>query len=70
MDNNQSERDIRMAKIRMKISGGLRTMAGATHFAVIRSYLGTCAKNSINAYQALHDALTGTPWLPHTTPAT
>lgn len=66
-DNNASERDIRMAKIRMKVSGGLRTTAGADRFARMRSYLSTTAKNSINAFDALTRVFTYTTWQPQPT---
>jgi hypothetical protein len=36
-----------MIKIRQKISGCLRTLAGAEQFCVIRSYLATTAKHGI-----------------------
>ena len=66
-DNNLAERDIRMAKIRQKISGCLRTLTGAEHFATIRSYTATAGKNNINIYQALVQLADGNPWLPQTT---
>jgi hypothetical protein len=63
-DNNQAERDIRMVKLQPKISGGWRTEHGARTWLNIREYLSTCRKNNIPLLQALHDALTGNPWLP------
>ena len=66
-DNNLAERDIRMAKIRQKVSGCLRTLTGAQHFAAIRSYTATADKNKINTYQALVQLAEGNPWLPQST---
>ena len=51
--NNQAERDIRMMKLRMKISGGFRTLAGAEIFATMRSVISTARKHGINILQAL-----------------
>jgi transposase len=42
--NNQAEQDIRMMKLKMKISGGFRTQAGAETFAALRSVISTARK--------------------------
>lgn len=67
--NNQAERDIRMTKTQLKISGGWRTNHSATTWLTVRSYVSTVRKHGHNALTALHDAITGNPWLP-TSPAT
>ena len=51
--NNQAERDIRMMKLRMKISGSFRTLAGAETFATMRSVISTIRKHGINILRAL-----------------
>jgi transposase len=66
-DNNPAERDIRMVKTQVKISGSWRTTTGADHWLRIRAYISTAMKNQINILQALRDALTGNAWLPTTT---
>jgi len=63
-DNNGSERDIRMAKLRQKISGCLRTMTGARQFCAIRSYLSTAAKHGLTFFDALVMLTQGRPWIP------
>jgi transposase len=65
-DNNGSERDIRMAKLRQKVSGCLRTPAGARQFCAIRSYLSTAAKHGLGFYDALAMLAEGRPWMPAT----
>ena len=51
--NNQAERDVRMMKLRMKISGGFRSAEGAADFATIRGFLSTARKQGWNILQAL-----------------
>jgi transposase len=65
-DNNASEREIRMIKVRQKVSGCLRTLSGAEQFVTIRSYLATVAKHGIALLHALTQLTTGHPWLPAT----
>jgi transposase len=65
-DNNQAERDIRMAKVQLKVSGCWRTTTGADHWLRVRSYISTIMKNGLNALRALHDALGGNAWQPAT----
>ena len=63
-DNNQAERDLRMEKLKQKISGCFRSTRGAEDFAVIRSYLSTLHKQSFDLYQALVLTFKGLPPMP------
>lgn len=63
-DNNGSERDIRMVKLRQKISGTLRSKAGADAFLAIRSYLSTATKHGRDALDVLVELTQGHPWTP------
>jgi transposase len=63
-DNNGTERDIRMAKLKQKVSGCLRTMTGARQFCAIRSYLSTAAKHGLSFFDALVMLTAGKPWMP------
>ena len=51
--NNQAERDVRMMKVKQKISGGFRCQDGATDFAAIRSFISTAKKQGWNVIQAI-----------------
>ena len=65
-DNNGSERDIRMIKLRQKVSGCLRSLTGAKQFCAIRSYLSTAAKHGKHLFNTLVMLAQGHPWLPAT----
>ena len=58
-DNNQAERDVRMVKVKTKVSGCFRTKEGADSFAKIMSYIGTANKHGINSFIAIKNALIG-----------
>jgi transposase/uncharacterized coiled-coil protein SlyX len=64
--NNPAEQEIRMVKIRQKISGSMRTMTGANQFLAIRSYLSTARRHTIGYLDALTTLYTDNPWLPAT----
>lgn len=51
--NNQAEQDIRMMKVKMKISGGFRTKAGADTFATLRAVISTARKQGWNILKTL-----------------
>jgi hypothetical protein len=51
--NNPAEQEIRMTKIRQKVSGTMRTEKGAENFADLRSYLQATGKHGIQALAAL-----------------
>jgi len=66
-DNNEAERVIRMSKLRIKVSGCMRSMTGAETFCAIRSYLATATRHGIGWLDALTQAARGDPWIPDTT---
>ncbi len=51
--NKQAERDLKMGKLRQKISGGFRSMQGARDFANLRSAIATARKQRWNVLETL-----------------
>jgi transposase len=55
--NNLAERDIRMMKVKQKVSGGFRTQKGAEIFCTIRGFLSSVKKQGVNPFHALQNAV-------------
>jgi transposase len=51
--NNLAEQDLRMMKVKMKISGSFRTLEGAQIFATVRSIVSTARKHGCNILRTL-----------------
>ena len=65
-DNNQAERDLRMMKVKQKISGCFRTPSGADTFCRIRSYVSTVRKQAGQVLSSIQSVFQGSPFMPAT----
>lgn len=63
-DNSGCERDIRMTKLKQKVSGCLRSLTGARQFCAIRSYLSTAAEHGLRFFDVLVMLTENRPWIP------
>lgn len=62
--NNQAERDVRMLKVKGKVSGCFRRVEGAIRFCRVRSYLQTCGKQGMDRLDCLRSIFAGQPIMP------
>ena len=60
-DNNQAERDIRMVKVKQKISGTFRSSNLSKTFTRIRGYISSIRKNTLDTFEAIQSVFSGTP---------
>ena len=63
-DNNQAERDVRMMKLKQKISGCFRAATGSRMFCRIRGYISTMRKQKQPLLKALTDTFIAKPTFP------
>jgi transposase len=62
--NNLAERDLRMLKVKQKISGAFRSTMGAKIFCRVRGYISTARKNGVRVFRAIKDAVERRPFTP------
>ncbi len=63
-DNNQAERDLRMLKVKQKISGCFRTEKGAAEFCRLRSYVSTMKKQGHSVMETIKSVYAGKSIMP------
>jgi len=63
-DNNMAERDLRMIKVKQKISGTFMSRTGGKMFARIKGYISTVKKNGRNVMNELKNVFKGEAFVP------
>jgi len=63
-NNNQAERDLRILKVKQKISGCFRTKKGAEEFCRLRSYVATMKKQGRSVMETIKSVFAGTTMIP------
>ncbi len=56
-DNNTAERDLRMNKVRQKISGGFRSRKAGEEFMRVRSFIATAVKQGCDPLEERNQAM-------------
>ena len=62
--NNQTERDLRMMKLKQKISGTFRSEKGARNFCRIRGFISMIKKHGRQVLPELMRVFEGAPFIP------
>ena len=62
--NNASEQALTSPKLHQKVSGYWHTPTTLGRFCTVRSYLTSACNHGHRAIDAIHNALTGNPWMP------
>ena len=62
--NNQEERDLRIIKVKQKVSGCFRSPTHAKYFATIRGYISTLKKNKQPVLHNIQQAFLQKPYIP------
>jgi transposase len=62
--NNLAERDLRMIKVKEKVSGTFASFKGGEIFARIRGYISTVKKNNRSVLEELNNVLNTKPYIP------
>ncbi|MGH3782538.1 MAG: IS66 family transposase [Pseudonocardiaceae bacterium] len=62
--NNCSEQALKSPKLHQKVSGYWHTLTTLGRFCTVRSYLTSAGNHGHRAIDAIHNALTGNPWMP------